>query len=29
VVGLPFLDHASALKDLRVTTLVQFASEHT
>jgi adenine phosphoribosyltransferase len=29
VVGLPFLDHASALKEFRVTTLVQFASEHT
>jgi adenine phosphoribosyltransferase len=28
VVGLPFLDHASALADWRVTTLVQFASEH-
>jgi adenine phosphoribosyltransferase len=29
VVGLPFLDHASALKEFRVTTLVQFASEHS
>ena len=28
VVGLPFLDHASALSEFRVTTLVQFASEH-
>jgi adenine phosphoribosyltransferase len=28
VVGLPFLDHASALSGYRVTTLVQFASEH-
>jgi adenine phosphoribosyltransferase len=28
VVGLPFLDHASALAGYRVTTLVQFASEH-
>ena len=28
VVGLPFLDHASALKDFRVTTLVQFSGEH-
>jgi adenine phosphoribosyltransferase len=28
VVGLPFLDYASALSDYRVTTLVQFASEH-
>jgi adenine phosphoribosyltransferase len=28
VVGLPFLDHASALSGYRVTTLVQFSSEH-
>jgi adenine phosphoribosyltransferase len=28
VVGLPFLDHASALSAYRVTTLVQFSSEH-
>ncbi len=28
VVGLPFLDHASALSEYRVTTLVQFSSEH-
>jgi adenine phosphoribosyltransferase len=28
VVGLPFLDHASALAGYRVTTLVQFSSEH-
>jgi adenine phosphoribosyltransferase len=28
VVGLPFLDHASALADYRVTTLVQFSGEH-
>jgi adenine phosphoribosyltransferase len=28
VVGLPFLDHASALSDYRVTTLVQFSGEH-
>ncbi len=27
VVGLPFLDHDSALAEYRVTTLVQFASE--
>jgi adenine phosphoribosyltransferase len=28
VVGLPFLDHASALSGYRVTTLVQFSGEH-
>jgi len=28
VVGLPFLDHASALEAFRVTTLVQFSGEH-
>jgi adenine phosphoribosyltransferase len=28
VVGLTFLDHASALQDYRVTTLVQYAGEH-